>query len=282
MNTWNQKGFTLVELLVVLVLGTLVLLATYETLSTNTRVYAANTARSQGQQTLRAGADILSGELREISIPGGDLIDIGDDSVKFRAQRTFGLVCAVDYSASPPTITSFRVGPAFEAGDTVFVFHDNDPDLSSDDEWFSGVVTAVALDVGSTDLLQNNACGGSPSQTLSIPMLRTTATGAPPDTVRVGAPIRGFDTFTLGLYSFDGEPYLARRAEESTEPDPLVGPLLASGGVAFRYFDSSGGVTKKPAEVTQIEVTLRYESQMRNFQSEPISDSVVVRVYPRN
>ena len=273
MTNRDRRGFTLVEILVVLVLGTFILMAIYQTLQTNTRAYAANNARAQGQQTLRAGVDVLSGELREISTAEGDLLDMGSDSLRIRAQRTYGLVCAVDYSTSPATITSFRVGPTFEVGDSVFVFHDSDPELSSDDEWFGGEVTAAA---------ENLNCSGSFSQTLSIPMLQTAATAAPPDSVRVGAPIRGFETYTIGQYSIDGEAFLARREEGSANPDPLVGPVLEDGGVSFRYLDSRGQVTNVATEVAQIEVTLRYESAMQNLPSGPVSDSVVVRVFPRN
>jgi prepilin-type N-terminal cleavage/methylation domain-containing protein len=273
MNSRSERGFTLVEILVVLVLGSILLLATYQVLATNTRVYAENTARAQGQQTLRAGVDILSGELREISAAGGDLLGMGSDSLTIRAQRTFGLVCDVDYNGSPVKVTSFTVGPAFEVGDSIFVFHDNEAELASDDEWFVGVVSAVA---------SNTACSGSPSQTLSIPMLTTTATASPPDSVRLGAPLRGFETITLGEYTFDGETFLGRRVDGSSDPDPMVGPLLDSRGVTFRYLDSRGQVTTVDTLVAQIEITLRYKSDMKTFQSVPVSDSVLVRVYPRN
>ncbi|NNM03492.1 MAG: prepilin-type N-terminal cleavage/methylation domain-containing protein, partial [Gemmatimonadetes bacterium] len=89
MNVQGRRGFTLVELLVVLVLGTFILLATYQTLATNTRVYAANSARTLGQQALRAGVAVLSGELREISPREGDLIEMGPDSLRIRAQRPY-------------------------------------------------------------------------------------------------------------------------------------------------------------------------------------------------
>jgi prepilin-type N-terminal cleavage/methylation domain-containing protein len=273
MNSDTRRGFTLVELLVVLVLGTVLLLATYQVLATNTRVYAANTARALGQQTLRAGVDILTGELREISTIGGDLLEMGPDSLTIRAQRTFGLVCAVDYAGSPVRVTSFIVGPAFEMGDSILVFHDNEIELASDDEWFGGVVSSVSA---------NTICSGSPSQTLAIPMLSTTASGSPPDSVRVGAPLRGFETITLGAYPLGGETFLGRRVNGASDADPLVGPLLDSRGVTFRYLDSRGQVTTVATDVAQIEITLRYESDMKTFQSKPVSDSVVVRVYPRN
>jgi prepilin-type N-terminal cleavage/methylation domain-containing protein len=273
MNNQPRSGFTLVELLVVLVLGMFVLLATYQVLVSNTRVYAANTARAQGQQTLRGGVDILSGELREISTAGGDLLEMGTDSLTIRAQRTFGLVCAVDYTASPVRITSYSIGPIFEMGDSIFVFHDNEAALASDDEWFGGTVSSVSA---------NTDCSGSSSQVLAVPSLRTTATASPPDSVRVGAPIRGFETLTLGEYTFDGETFLGRRVAGSAEADLLVGPLLDSRGVTFRYLDNRGQVTTVPTDVAQIEITLRYESDMKTFQGVPVSDSVLVRVFPRN
>jgi prepilin-type N-terminal cleavage/methylation domain-containing protein len=273
MNTRSRKGFTVVELLVVVVLGSLLLMATYQILATNTRVYALNNARVQGQQTLRAGADVLFGELREISSPEGDLITMGTNAVTIRAQRAFGVVCNVDYATGSPDITVLRVGPIFEVGDSVFVFHDNDPERSSDDEWFGGVVTAV--DTSST-------CGGSPAHTLSVPFLRTTASASPPDSVRVGAPIRGFERFSYGQYDFGGEAYLGRWGGTLGGIDPLVGPLMKTGGVSFRYLDDQGQATTVDTLVTQIEVTLRYEAPIGDFQGDLLADSSVVRIHLRN
>ncbi len=273
MNRYGQRGFTLVELLVTVVLGSLLILATYQVLATNTRIYAVNNAQVQGQQTLRAGADVLFGELREISSRGGDLIEMGMHSLTIRAQRAFGLVCAVDYSAAPAEITALRVGPVFRAGDSVFVFQDNNPARASDDEWSGGVVTAVD---------STTTCAGSPAQTLSVPFVGATAAASPPDSVRVGAPVRGFDVFAYGQYEVDGEYYLGRRSGGGSGPDLLVGPLLPSGGLDFRYLDSMGRVTTVDTLVAQIELTLLFQSAVQNFQNMMVSDSITVRVYLRN
>lgn len=270
----RNKGFTLIELLVVVVLGTLALMAIYQVLATSTRVFAINGARIQGQQTLRGGLDILFGELREVSPLEGDLIEIGPDSVTFRAQRTFGVACAVDYTQSPVELTAYRVGPAFQDNDSILVFHDNDPTRVSDDEWFAGTVSSVDATATCSD--------GSPAQVLSIPVLRTTATKVDPDSVRVGAPVRGFETFTYSTVLMDGETYLARRARGSSTPDLLAGPFPSDRGLAFRYLNGQGVETTNPLEVAQIEILLRYQSDLAGFANRTVTDSVTARVFPRN
>lgn len=273
MNAHGRRGFTLVELLVVVILGSLVLMASYQVLQTNTRIYAINGARVQGQQTLRAALEVLSGELREVSTRGGDLVEMGRDFLTIRAQRSFGLVCAINYSASPVRITAMKIGPAFRPGDSIFVLHDNNPDLASDDEWFGGTVSSVD---------STATCGGIPAQTLTVPFVGATAAAVPPDSVRTGAPVRGFELFRYGLYDLEDEAYLGRRASGASEADLLAGPLPSSGGLTFRYMDSRGQVTTVDTLVAQIEVTLRYQSDMRGFQGDLVSDSVLLRVFPRN
>ncbi len=268
MTPMNRRGFTLVELLVVVVLGGFIVLAIYQVLITNSRTYAVNNAQIQGQQSLRAGLDVLFGELREVSASGGDLIAMGTDSVMIRTQRAFGVVCATNYAASPPEVTVLRVGPSILAGDSVFIFADNDPERSSDDVWLNRSIQHS--DTTAT-------CGADQAQTLRIPNLASTG-----DTVRLGAPVRAFDTYTYGLYLISGEYYLGRRLRTASNPDPLVGPLLRSRGVAFRYLDSVGAVTAVDTVVAQIEITLRYQSELRDSRNNLVSDSIVARIYPRN
>ena len=70
MNGTSRNGFTLAELLTVVVLGAVLILASYQVLITNSRIHTANSAHIQGQQALRAGLDVLVGELREIMFSG--------------------------------------------------------------------------------------------------------------------------------------------------------------------------------------------------------------------
>lgn len=268
MSRRDRFGFTLVELLVVVVLGGLIVLATYQVLITNSRTYAVNNAQIQGQQTLRAGLDVLFGELREISSDEGDIVAMAAKSITIRTPRAFGLVCATDYTASPPTVTALRAGPAILEDDSIFIFADNDLDRVLDDVW-------LTRQVQSSDTTA--ACSAGTAQLLTIPNLASTG-----DTVRVGAPVRAFEIYTYGLYQIDGDYYLGRRLASAGSPDPLVGPLLPDRGLTFRYLDSIGAVTSVPTDVAQIEITLRYRGDVMDSRNRLVSDSIVARVYPRN
>ena len=268
MTETARRGFTLVELLVVVVLGSLMVLAIYQVLITNSRTYAVNNAQIQGQQSLRAGMEVLFGELREVSAAEGDLVSMGGDSVTIRTPRGLGLVCGTDYTLTPPKVTALRVGPVVEVGDSIFIFADNIPDLASDDVWLTKAVQSVDTTV---------TCSGVPAQAL-----RVTNLGSTGDTVRLGAPLRTFETYTYGLFTWGGESYLGRRISTAGSPDPLVGPLVPTIGVSFRYLDSIGAVTTVDTLVAQIEVTLRYESPIRNVRNQQLRDSVTARVYLRN
>ena len=267
----RRGGFTLVELLVVAVLGSLVVMAAHRVLVNNTRAFTVVGARVQMQQTVRASADILFSELREISPSGGDLVSMGLDSLTIRSMRTFGVACAVT-STGAPTITVRRTGRWLEPGDSVFVLADNREERASDDVWLSGRVGAV--DTTAT------CVSGDVAQRITLPGL---GPAMAVDTVRSGAPVRSFEKFWYGLHQFAGEWYLGRRGVTGSA-EPLVGPLKegAATGLRFAYFDQMGAVTTIPTEVAQIRVTLRTASSVTTQSGQAVADSLVASVFPRN
>ena len=266
MNTRDRRGFTLVELMIVAVVGAMVVGATYQIMLSSQRALTIQTAQVQSQQTVRAGLDILFAELRELSRAEGDILAMGPDRIQIRAMRAFGLVCDVDPSGSPLRVQ--KIGQFFEDGDSIVVFADNHPDIASDDTILSGVIDAI-------DTTQTCSAGDT-AQSLVVPAL---ASALATDTVRIGAPVRGFTIYTYGLYSIDGEYYLARRSGGTTAP--LVGPL-SSNGVSFIYTDSFGNVTTNPRAVSQIEVTVRSESKVRDMQGRTVGDSLRTAIFLRN
>jgi prepilin-type N-terminal cleavage/methylation domain-containing protein len=278
----ERKGFTLVELIIVVVLGTLVLAAAMQVLITNQRTYTAQTAQIQSQQSTRAALDILSGELREISAQGGDLVSMSSHSLKVRTMRKFGVVCGVS-SSSPPVLTVTKVGDWFAAQDSVFVFADNQTNISSDDDWVDAYVTAV--DTTSV------TCGSTIAQRLSFGGQSSKFTAPAGDSVRSGAPVRSFVYYTYGLGTWDGKTYLGRSGSTggggllgggSNAWVPLVGPLKATDGVEFAYLDSIGNVTATATEVRQIQVTVRTWSGAVNSVGHVVADSLTGTIYTRN
>ena len=266
MKTRNRRGFTLVELMIVAVVGAMVVGATYQILLSSQRAYMIQSAQIQGRQTVRAGLDILFAELRELSRAEGDILTMGSDRIEFRAMRAFGLVCDVALSGSPMRVQ--KIGRFFASGDSIMVFADNRVEIASDDTILSGVV--VGIDSTQT------CSGADTAQSLTVPaMVSAFAT----DTVRIGAPVRAFTIYTYGLYSWDGDYYLARKSGVTTTP--LVGPL-SSNGVSFIYLDSFGNVTTNPRAVSQIEVTLRSDSEVLDPQGRPVTDSLTTAIYLRN
>lgn len=266
MKIRGRRGFTLVELMIVVVVGAMVIGSTYQILLSSQRALTVQTAHIQSQQNVRAGLDILFSEIREISRTEGDILTMGSDRIEIRAMRAFGLVCGTSPTGSPVRVQ--KVGRFFEDGDSVMVFADNDPDISSDDIIIPGAV-------GGIDTTQT-CPGGDVAQSLTVPALTTALVN---DTVRLGAPVRGFTIYTYGLYTVDGEDYLARRSGVTTSP--LVGPL-APNGVSFTYMDSLGIVTTNPTAVSRIDVTLRSKSRVMNQQGRPVADSLSTAIYLRN
>lgn len=265
MRAGDRGGFTLVELLIVAVLGVIVVGATYQMILTSQRAYTTQTAQLQGQQTVRAGIDILFAELRELSGVEGDILEMNPDRIEIRAMRAFGLVCNVNPTGSPIRVK--KIGRFFADGDSIVVFADNNPDISSDDTILFGAVSALD---------STQTCSGADSaQSLTVPAL---ALALANDTVRIGAPVRGFSVYTYGLFLIDGDYYLGRESGVTTAP--LVGPL-APNGVSFIYMDALGNVTTDPRAVAQIEVTLLSRSRVVTRRG-PVADSLTTVIYLRN
>lgn len=267
----RAAGFTLVELLVVAVVGIIILSGVVRVLVSTQQVYTAQTARIGSQQTVRAGLGVLFGELREVSPRGGDLISMQPNEVRVRVMRTVAYACQVTYAATP-TVTTTRIGAWFNSGDSVFVFAENDPNRSNDDVWLRGVASAVDTTAACPD--------GTPGQRLSLAGWLPAMTA---DSVRPGALVRSYEHVTYGLLERGSRWFLAQRRPGS-DWEPLVGPLRASASDAplFRYLNATGNVTATASQVRQVEVTLRSDTRARGPGGGVIRDSVTARIQTRN
>lgn len=270
--TRDRKGFTLVELIVVVVLGSLVLLAALQVLITNERTYSAQNAAISGQQSTRMALEILFNELREVSPSGGDIVAMSSDSIRVRLMRKFSYVCETDPLGLGLNLTVLNFpGRKFDNGDSVFVFADNDERDDDDDTWIQALVTAA----DTTD-----ACPQDGARATLLTFAGQNALFLT-DSVGLGAPVRSYGEYTFGMTALLGDPYLGRR-EGSGDMIPIAGPLKAATGLEFEYRDALGAVTGTPADVRQIVVTVRTGSGVINSLGQEVSDSITAWVYTRN
>ncbi len=213
----------------------------------------------------------MYGELREISPRGGDLIAMGPASMTVRSMRGFGVVCALTRS-DPPALNVLEVADRFVAGDSVFVFADNEGTDPDDDAWIAARVTAVDTTA---------RCGGRKAQKLDFAGQGARFSPISGDSVSVGAPVREFVRYDYGLVDHDGQSWLGRTAADGSEV-ALVGPLQPDTGLEFAYLDEAGAVTTRPTEVRQIAVTIRTPGGPVGGAGEAAADSIRALVYSRN
>lgn len=270
MSVGGRSGFTLVETLVVAVLGVFLFLALYGTVVSSSRTYALQESWARGGPMNRSGASVLFRDLREISPGDGDLIRLESRGIGLRAARRLALVCQVLEDGTRPRLRVRSVGPALRDGDSVRVLFDHDPSVPGDDEWHSAVVA---------DVNPGRSCGGtSGARDLSLEGLSDDES---PGGLHPGAPIRSFVHVSYDLRGTDGEGELVR-VEGGDAPRTILGPLDPDSGVHFSYLDARGRTTEVPSEVVQVEVTLRGPAEGDGGRAGPGIGAVTARIHARN
>jgi prepilin-type N-terminal cleavage/methylation domain-containing protein len=274
-------GFSLVELLVGLLLGSVVAAAACRVLQAHQRFYRSQAEVLDVEQGLRAVAYVLAAELRPLDARDGDLLAIGRDSVTFRAMRTFGVVCTPpDASGSVVLAEALTFGSRSPdpARDQVLVFADGDAG-SGADAWLDFGLAAVSGGARCSD--------GSPGTALRL-------SGATTDLVRVmpGAPLRTWERTTYRLYADEegiawvGERHFASGAW--TAVSPVAGPLRRPDGLVLVYRDSAGAATTEPQAVARVDIVARALSSRpigipgRRANGQRYGDSLAVHVALRN
>ncbi|MGH7475367.1 MAG: hypothetical protein ACRELD_03690 [Longimicrobiales bacterium] len=273
----RESGFTIVEILIVALLGTLLLGAVYQMMIVQEQGFRVQRAVVSTQDNMRTTLDVLATELREVNATtvgaeGSDVATIAPESIRFRAFRKIGIVCAATLGSA---LDVHEIGYSFAAGDSILVFVDGDPAAAGDDSWTTMNVAATAA--------VSAACADNWGYTRqSLTGLSSASFGG----IRRGAPVRAFVWTTYGIVQdAAGEWVLARRETGSTWV-PLLGPLASptNGGLRFRYYDANGALTTNPAQVARIEVTVRGESRTvaGATATGTYTDTLTTQIYLRN
>jgi hypothetical protein len=242
-------------------------------------------------------SSILPADLRGVSAVGGDLYELGANSLKFRAQTGSAVVCSGTGTTTvivPPVslasqsgLTSWISMPV--AGDSVFILDEGPTQATSDDTWRRYRITAN-LTAGTCP----TATGFTANATEAAAGYTVKLSSAVPATSPVGSAMRFFRTAEYRLYAEKNGWYLGytdcpNGVCQTMRPvsGPFPGPLATGGaGLRFTYLDSLGNVTAVSKDVSRIRFTVRAESNTAissaGFTDVKHGDSLTVTVAFRN
>lgn len=308
----RRAGFTLVEILVVLVLMGVFAAAVGKLLLRQQRFFNSTSQLIQTRSQIRQAAFMLPSDLRGVSRQGGDLAIMTDSSIEIRSVFGSSIVCLVNVAggwistvpvrlASGASMTNWKIPPA--VNDSVAVYDEGATISPLDDSWRMARITAV------TQVTAHTATAGCPASTrltqavdlvAGNPSYRFTLSPAPIASTLPGASVRFFRRvhYSLWRWAADGQWYLAyydcvpNRVPVCTTPQPLAGPLRpyaapgTTSGLEFTYFDSTGAVTTNRLQVARISVVVRGQGQttinLTGAAPIPLRDSMRIEVGLRN
>jgi type II secretory pathway pseudopilin PulG len=290
-----RRGFSLVELMVILALSSIVLGGLTSVLVRQQRFYRGTADLIETRSQIRQAAGIIPSDLRGVSTIGGDILEVSDTSMIFWATIGQAVACVAvpgAYEISIPplvlannnTLASFTMTPS--AGDTVYVYHDGDTEAASDDEWIAygitGPPTTSTLPCGE---LTGNA--NLLTERYSFPLIEPLGAN-----LRVGTPLRFLRRTRYTLFQAqDDSWYLGYCSPDCDgDPQPIAGPFLPGGGansgVSFSYLDAAGAATAVPANIAQVSIVVRGQTQgvvdMGGYNTTQIGDSLRFSVAIRN
>ena len=248
----NRRGFTLVELLVALVLLAIVGGAIIKLMASSQRLSRQQSEQVLLQANVRSGALLVPTELRELSVSaaGTDIVSMAASNITYRALRASGAACQV--TAGSPGSVRLRRSLYFgyrtlaATRDSLLIFMDGDPNVTTDDRWSAFAVTGTPT-VGTCP--DGQAAVVVPAIVHADSLAR----------MQIEAPVRSFEIMQLALFQQDSKYWLGARsvsADPASALQPVLGPLR-SDGLQLSYLAANGSATTVPSQVRTIEVMIR-------------------------
>ena len=257
-------GFTLVELLLVIVMATLVVISLQQTIFSQQRFLRQSRSLLERHDALRTVAAVLSHDLREAIVSDGDLTVLSPDSLQVRSPVGFAVACAVDEGRRRLALSGMSGRIDRTVGDSVMIYHPSGG-------W---IVTAVRrLNPRRPAMTCPYAGGATPDVTVEV---FASIAGVP-----AGAPVRAFRPYDYHLEAADGALWFARTDVAGTEI--LAGPLASDGtGLLVELLDSLGQVTAIPASAARVRITAVADADEARRGTDPIRrDTITVTVGAR-
>lgn len=295
-----RRGFTLVEMLVVMVLLTIVGGSLMGVLAKQQRFYQGTADLGDLRSQLRQAEAVISNDLRGLSRPGGDITAMTDSSIDFWYTIGSSIACSAPAGTLtlPPaslangnTLTAWIQTPA--VGDDVYVFDDNTNTTTSlDDTWRSYKVTGI-----------DSTTGGCTSYTTAPDASKysyvVTLSQTAQNTIQAGATVRFVRPAHYSLYQSTGDKlwYLGYTCPSCTTGGtilPIAGPFLPytalatpdQSGIRITYYDSTNTATTDVSQVARINIVLRGQTRgylnVSGLKRGVYTDSVQMDIAIRN
>jgi len=281
-----RGGFTLVELLVALVVGSLLMIVVFQMLSGQSRVVAVQSAREEAQQNVRGALEVIASELRG-AIPGA-ILSAEAQAISFMQPRMWGYVCGapnantVTAFFSPSAIVDLAV-PAEGTGAMVNAA----PIGAAATNWQPAPAQRVDMTAftaaGAGNLCAGRGEGGNPVA------MNVSAPGIGGFPAAVGSTVVLYTTTRYELAQVDGAWWLMRSngtTNGAFVPQPLAGPV-EQGKVRFAYFNAAGTeltpaqATATPANIRMVRVQVVTNSAQK-LNNQVQRDSGAVTITLRN
>jgi prepilin-type N-terminal cleavage/methylation domain-containing protein len=300
MTMTTRRGFTMIELMMGLVLTLLVGAVTYQLLANNQRVSRGQTSHVSLQDNVRAGALIISNELREVGYDaisataqvkfGGfpvanrtDLVAGTSTGVSYFTMRGLAFTCGVVNGTPAKVIvkqTTYSMLRTPVSTDSLLVYVENDPATASDDAWVHlGIAGAPA---------NQNCADGSAGWAFTVTFPSTPAPGLSAGVVMpnmvLGGPVRLAEVMRMQLYANGGKSWLGMKSLTvvGAQWEPVIGPLADSTasqqGLRFEYLDKANALVVPSVatmnSIRSVKVTLKGVTDERVRGSMDASGSI--------
>jgi prepilin-type N-terminal cleavage/methylation domain-containing protein len=278
----RAAGFTLVEMLVVTLIGSIVMGTIYKMITIQDNTTRQQYAIIQNNQNARMALSVLTSELKEMSARDGDVTFADSTILEFRALRKGAIVCFKD--AGNAYIDVWNFGEAFAVGDSALVFADGANVASmTDDQWTPTSVTGSGT---GGNCPANDAFTGLPHHRLNL-------AGGSLGNVQVGALIRSFVRTRYTLADNGNGWGVINRQEGGAAAVPIIDGLatVSEGGLHMRFIDSTSAVI--PYNTlrnggARLDDIMRLQVKVRGKSAAPVTptsnrftDSLVTEIYVR-
>jgi prepilin-type N-terminal cleavage/methylation domain-containing protein len=281
-----RGGFTLVEVLVALVLGTLLVGFILQFVTGQTRIASRQTAREEVQQNARGALEVLGADLRGAIASG--LILANEREIRFMLPRRWGIVCSGNGTSPGNTGTQTTAVFPIVPGDSIPVGTGVGliVQRASDSVWVPAASAQATVTARAAAILTASPGCGDLSPAGQVQAVTLTGTGHPG--VSRGDRIAVYQLVRYDVGTSGGREWIRRSngaGIEGTNMQPLAGPLDS---LKFEYLRgnppaviAAPGAGASTAGIQMIRVGVKTSSRS-SVNGEPVTESGSVTVQIRN